>query len=312
MSEQHGRSLSTTQIEVLHSLLQTRSLSVTGSALGLTQSAISHVLAGLRRHFGDELLLRRGRGMVLTPFAASIQEPVGSVLRQIEDVSGLREAFEPQALTRRCVIAARDLTLSIVAPALLRRFAEQAPRASISIVSWESTRIADQLASGACDFAIGVDPPLSDMGLRIQKLYEDDFVAVSARKAEAAGPLTIDDLVRRPAILVSRTDAIGSPVDDALAAQGLRRHVVMRSAYFLSAMSIVRDADLLMVVPRRIALKHAADFDLEISELPLKLLRYSVFGVGHERFAASPLYKWLRSLCVEAVKEAVGQLGGRN
>jgi DNA-binding transcriptional LysR family regulator len=311
MGDQHRTSLSTTQIEVLHSLLHTRSLSVTGATLGLTQSAISHALAGLRRHFGDELLLRRGHGMELTPFALSLQEPIGSVLRQIEDVSSLREVFEPEALTRRCVIGARDLTLSIVAPALLRRFAEQAPRASISIASWESTRIADQLASGACDYAIGVDPPLADKGLRIQKLYEDDFVAVSARVAAPTGHLTAEDLARRPAIVVTRTDAIGSPVDDALAAQGLQRHVVMRSAFFLSALSIVRDTDLLMVVPRRLALKHAADFDLAIIELPLKLSRYSVFGVGHERFAASPLYKWLRSLCVEAVKEAVGQLGRR-
>lgn len=58
--------------------------------------------------------------------------------------------------------------------------------------------------------------------------------------------------------------------------------------------------------------KHAADFDWQSPKLPLKLRLYSQFGFGHERFEASALFKWLRSICVEAVKEAVGELGRRS
>jgi DNA-binding transcriptional LysR family regulator len=116
-----------------------------------------------------------------TPFGESLREPVRSVLRQIEDVSRLRDTFDRAALTRRCVIAARDLTIDLFAPALIERFAIEAPLASFRIVPWEADRLADQLATGACDLAIGVDPPSNDAGLRIRKLYEDDYVAVCAR-----------------------------------------------------------------------------------------------------------------------------------
>ncbi len=55
-------SLTILQLQVLDSLLGGRSVTQTGDELGLTQSAISHTLRLLRRHFADELLVRRGRG----------------------------------------------------------------------------------------------------------------------------------------------------------------------------------------------------------------------------------------------------------
>lgn len=294
-------SLSTLQLQVLDNLLAGRGVGGTGDTLGLTQSAISHALAALRVHFGDELLVRRGRSMHLTPFAESLREPVRSVLRQIEDVSRLRDGFDPAALTRSCVIAARDLTIGLFAPALIARFAAEAPRASFRIVPWEAGGLADQLAAGAADLAIGVDPPTSDGGLRIQKLYEDDYVAVCARRFAPPGPLGIEDLARRPGVVVTRTDEVTSPVDRALAAQGLTRRVVLRCAYFLAALSVVGQTDLLMVVPRRLALKHAADFDLAVMEVPVALPRFAVFTAGHERFANSALHRWLRRVATESL-----------
>jgi LysR family nod box-dependent transcriptional activator len=136
-------SLSTLQLRLLDSLLGGRSVSRTGEELGLTQSAISHTLAILRRHFGDELLVRRGRTMDLPPFAESLREPVQSVLRQIEDVSSLRERFEPATMTRSCVIAALDLTISLWAPGFIQRFTASAPKASFRIIPWEADRSAD-------------------------------------------------------------------------------------------------------------------------------------------------------------------------
>jgi DNA-binding transcriptional LysR family regulator len=294
-------SLTVSQLQVLDSLLSTHSVSRTALELGLTQSAISHALSAIRTHYGDELLVRTGSGMNLTPFADGLKEPVRSVLRQIEDVSALREEFDPSQLRRACVVSARDLTASLFVPVLLQNFAKQAPYATLRIVTWDSAKLADQLAVGACDVAVGVDPPRDDPGLRIQKLYEDDYVAVCARRTAGGGELTLADFTRRQACVVSRTDRVGSPVDQALESMGLKRHIAFRSAYFLAALSVVADTDLLMVVPRRLAQKHAANFDLAVNALPFKLAPFSVCCVSHERFANSPLHKWLRELTTHAV-----------
>lgn len=301
MSEIHG-TLSTLQLRVLDCLLASRSVTQTGRELGLTQSAISHTLQGLRIHFVDELLVRIGQTMTLTPLAESLTEPVRSVLRQVEDVSALRERFEPATMTRRCIVAARDMALSLFGPRLIARFMEAAPLASLQIVPWETGLVAEQLAAGACDLAIGVDPPRTEGGLRIQKLFEDDYVAVCAR-ANAPAVLDLDELVRRPGLIVTRTDRVTSPIDRELAARGLQRRVVMRSGYFMAALSIVGETDLLMGIPRRLASKHARTLDLAVLELPFKLAPFDVYCVSHERFASSPLHKWLRRLATQAVIE---------
>ncbi len=77
----------------------------------------------------------------------------------------------------------------------------------------------------------------------------------------------------------------------------------MRSAYFLAALSIVGETDMLMVVPRRLAQWDASDFNLMIFEAPLSLPRFSVFTASHERFANSALHRWLRRITTEALME---------
>ena len=50
----------------LDALLQESSVTRAAKRLGLSTPAVSHALARLRERFGDELLVRSGRAMVLT------------------------------------------------------------------------------------------------------------------------------------------------------------------------------------------------------------------------------------------------------
>ena len=53
----------------LDALLTERSVTRAGRRVSVTQSAMSGVLSRLRGLFGDELLVRSGKTMLLTPFA---------------------------------------------------------------------------------------------------------------------------------------------------------------------------------------------------------------------------------------------------
>ena len=85
---------------------------------------------------------------------------------------------------------------------------------------------------------------------------------------------------------------------------GLARHVVMRSAYFLAALSVFGATELLMVVPRRLAQRHAHNFDLAIFDVPLSLPSFAVYSVSHERFATSPMPRLLYRLATDALIES--------
>ena len=60
----------------LDALLSERSVTRAGRRVSVTQSAMSGALSRLRGLFGDELLVRAGQSMQLTPFAESLQVPL--------------------------------------------------------------------------------------------------------------------------------------------------------------------------------------------------------------------------------------------
>lgn len=71
-------------------------LSVTGAAnrLGVTQSAVSHILDKLRLAVGDPLFVRSGRGIVPTERAIALHEPIRSVLDELKGLTNER-VFDP-------------------------------------------------------------------------------------------------------------------------------------------------------------------------------------------------------------------------
>ncbi|HLZ66701.1 MAG TPA: LysR family transcriptional regulator [Aliidongia sp.] len=127
-------SLSPNHLVVLNVLLITHSVSETARRLGLTQSAISHTLKGLRAHYGDEILVRIGDRMLPTPLAESLRQPLGAALRQLNDVATTRQRFDPASIERTYVIAMRDLYVDLIVPRLVGLLASAAPKASLKII----------------------------------------------------------------------------------------------------------------------------------------------------------------------------------
>src|ERR1700722_19184007 len=105
--------------------------SVTGAArrLGLSSSAMSRTLARLRSATGDPLLVRAGRGLVPTPYAAELRERVhglsGDVLAVLQPrVSQLDIA----SLERTFTIRANEGFVAALSASLVAAITEAAPR----------------------------------------------------------------------------------------------------------------------------------------------------------------------------------------
>uniref|UniRef100_UPI0028A1A585 LysR family transcriptional regulator n=1 Tax=Pseudomonas sp. TaxID=306 RepID=UPI0028A1A585 len=87
-------SLSLAHLRTLDCLLQLKNLSHAAERLGCSQSALSRQLAHLREAFDDPLLVRQGRGYVLSEYAQALVEPLRQVL---EELNALRQpvTFDP-------------------------------------------------------------------------------------------------------------------------------------------------------------------------------------------------------------------------
>ncbi len=71
---------------VFDAVMQDKNLTRSGQRLGLTQSAVSHALARLRHMLNDELFVRTPEGMVPTPRAERMAEPIHLALHDMRVV----------------------------------------------------------------------------------------------------------------------------------------------------------------------------------------------------------------------------------
>ena len=122
---------------VLHSLIETRSITAAAKRLGLSQSATSHALARLRALLGDPLLIRVGRGVIPTPRALEIAAGLGPSLAQLE--RALR-AFRCTRSTERCSATASGPQFGISADRRARTTAESSAYAALRSARHHRTR----------------------------------------------------------------------------------------------------------------------------------------------------------------------------
>src|SRR5579875_11372 len=137
----------------LDALLRERNVTRAGESIGVSQPAMSATLARLRELFKDDLLVRVGRRLELTPLAGELIGPVRQCVMQIEDVIEHRRAFRPATEERSFIIAASDYASFLLLPPLLERLAADAPGIAVKFVRLDANAV-EQLASGLLDFVI--------------------------------------------------------------------------------------------------------------------------------------------------------------
>jgi DNA-binding transcriptional LysR family regulator len=76
--------------------------------LRLSPSAMSRALTRVRDEMGDPLLVRAGRGLVPTPRAAALREPVRKLVEEIGAILRPVEAIDLSALSRTFTIRTSD------------------------------------------------------------------------------------------------------------------------------------------------------------------------------------------------------------
>ena len=72
-------------LPVLDALLRHRSVTLAARELDMSQSAVSTALGRLRDTLGDQMFVRTGRGMLPTPRASQLAEPVAAILDRLRD-----------------------------------------------------------------------------------------------------------------------------------------------------------------------------------------------------------------------------------
>src|SRR5688572_12122672 len=108
MQETNLSAIDLNLLVVLNALLATRSTTLAGKRLALSQPATSHALARLREHFRDPLLVRAGRSLVPTPLAEWLAPRVARALEGVGAAFELPSGFDPKRSERVFQVGAGD------------------------------------------------------------------------------------------------------------------------------------------------------------------------------------------------------------
>jgi len=163
----------------LDALLTERSVSLAADRLCLSQSATSSALGRLREYFGDELLVVKGRNMILTARAEELIDPVRAVLEQIRTTVAVAPPFDPLTADRLIRIMASDYSTEVLLAAMLAKLETEAPNIRFEIQTMNDNPI-EAIDRGHVDLLLTIDYAISP-DHPSQLLFEDDYVVVGAR-----------------------------------------------------------------------------------------------------------------------------------
>lgn len=255
----------------LDALLAERSVSLAAERICLSQSATSSALARLREYFGDELLIVKGRQMILTARAESLVEPVRAVLEQIRTTIAVMPAFDPAESDRTIRMMASDYSTEVLLAGVMREFGVVAPGMRFEIHAMQDTAI-ESLERGIIDLLISIDISLSP-DHPSQILFEEDYVVVGWDENPAmAEPMTRDLFFKLGHVTMRFGKARVPAFEDwFVRQQKQQRNIELVAPSFLSVPGLIIGSNRISSMHRRLATRMAEYLPLAIRELPLDI-----------------------------------------
>jgi DNA-binding transcriptional LysR family regulator len=298
-------------LAALDALLREKSVTRAARRLGVGQPALSHSLARLRAHFGDELLVLKGRNYVLTHRAEKLVRVVANATRALAELFEEHPSFDAATSSYRFIVACSDLFGILVIPELLRTLRREAQHVEVELRAIVATS-KESILEGGVDLALGIfeDVPAS---VNQQSLYEDPAVCiVRANHEQVRKRLTLETYGKLPHMEIGPTaDSIpGLHIERALAAIGRRRQVTLRVPYYLLAPHILEHSDHVATLSARGADILAKMARLRIVAPPIALPSYKYSQIWQNRHNDDRAHTWLReriaNICQSRRMAAVG------
>jgi DNA-binding transcriptional LysR family regulator len=285
---------------VFQAIYATRSVTLAGDRLGMTQSAVSNALKRMRERFNDALFVRSADGMVPTPVAERLIAPIEEGIACLMQAVDQGRTFEAETSSRIFRIAVNDIGQLVMMPELLSVARGIAPGVRFETVDVSMADARQRMLHGQIDIALGSWESMGPSFYQ-QRLFDETFVVLMS-KASPLGTrerIEPDDYLAAEHIAYRPHGTTDSQLQQTLERAGAldRRRVVLTAAHSLGLSSIVATSGLLLTAPARLAKAMVASrADLHSVEAPFEVTPFEIRQQWHERFHQDSGNRWLREL----------------
>jgi DNA-binding transcriptional LysR family regulator len=287
-------------LQLLLAVVEEGSITAAAQRLGVTQSAVSHLLDKLRAIVGDPLFVKSGRGIVATARALALAQQARDLIDDLHDFAAAG-SFDPTQVQGQITIAANDLQNHLLLPRLLHRLRAVAPRLTLRVIP-SGVPSAAMLREERCQVVISPRPP--DASDVLQKRLFADRYRVFYDELVRDAPMGLNEYLGAEHVTVLYEPRRMLDIDEWLLGQGLQRQVVVQVPGFSGIAPFLRGSAMLATLPSLLGVELLRGF--AHADLPVRGPEMPMFMIWHLRHQHDPLQRWLRGE-LEAVAREVGQ-----
>ena len=280
------RTVNLNSLPLLREILRHGSVSKAAEAINISQPALSSTLKQLRVQFEDDLIVRSGNRVKLTPKAEKLLAPLDGVLQALEGL-----VFDDDADTRirpSILIATNDHIMTTVGSRLARIVTEKGAGFMPQFVAAGANSLRE-LTAGNIDFIIA--PRLGLMGgapvsanklaqMEVELLLSEPLVAiVSASAGLDVADISIEDYLGQPH--VGFDVGIGRDLSNEqiyLSSLGFQQFELIRFSSYSALIEAVISSHAIGLIPESLARLYASRTDLQLFKPPIAfpLLEYNL------------------------------------
>ena len=276
-------------LTALVAVVQEGSVTRAAQHLGVTQSAVSHLLDRLREITGDPLFVKSGRGIVATARAEALASEARRLLRELQGFA-LSGEFDPARWEAMITIAANDFQREVLLAPLMQQLQRQAPGLVLRVIPSDIPSLA-LLRYEDCQLVISPRPPDGSDILQ-KRLFVDEYRVFYDAKRRAA-PTEREAYLTARHVTVLYQPRRTLDFDQWMADQGHRRQFAVMVPGFAGLPAFLRDSELLATAPGR--LQHSLMREFASCPVPLPCPTMSMYMVWHARYQHDPAHRWLRA-----------------
>jgi DNA-binding transcriptional LysR family regulator len=293
------RQLDLNLLRVLVAIHRTGSVTLAGKSLALSQPATSNALARLRDFFEDELFVRAPTGLKPTRLCEQLAVDMHEQLLLMESMLVGRQEFDPANSDVHWKISLSDLGEMMFLPKLAAALRIDAPHARLSNIAVNADQVTAALESREIDLAVGILAP-EHRGIRSELLFHERYMAVTSLNwkppsGRAGKTLSLEQLRQSGFAVASPTATFHGSVEKMLTRMKLEERIVLRSRHFSAMPDIVRQTDLVGIIPEMFVRELKTRQDLrvwDITDAPV----YEVQIIWHKSTDTDSRHIWMRDL----------------
>jgi DNA-binding transcriptional LysR family regulator len=269
-----GRRIRLRDLHILLTVSQRGSMAQAAAQLGVSQPAVSGVIADLERTLGVPLFERSTRGVKPTMYARAMMDRSVAAFDELKQgIRTLENLADPSAgdLWIGCI----ETITALILPPILRQFMQQYPRVVVHVRRLSSPMIEFRdLCERNLDLVLGrmAREPAPDGELLFEPMFADRTVVVAGATSPWSRRRKIDlaELADSPWVLSTPECRTHSAITEAFAARGLKPpQVALISQSIPLRISLVSSGPYLTVFPESIRQLNAYHDSIRI--LPIDL-----------------------------------------